>query len=146
MSIAQMSTYSHKTVSLHQPVKPLMSNDEFHWFLPEGLQALACVWNSSCFWASPLPHSWMASVLHASAGRVQRGPQGGVHRLRRPPAGSNGQWGLLGPFQSTQSASATAQLHGRRLSLCLVNYQPAPAFTVMHTQVRKDNQCPKLLG
>lgn len=68
---------------------------------------------------------------------VRCGPQGGVHRHRRPPARSNGQWGILGPFQSLKSPSATAQLHGRRLSICLVNYQPAPAFTVVHTQVAR---------
>lgn len=96
------------------------------------------VGHSSCFCEnlSPGLHHWKVSVPHWSA-VVRRGPHGGVHRHRRPPARSNGQWGILGPFQSRKSPSAPAQLHGRRLSLCLVNYQTAPAFTVAYTPVAR---------
>lgn len=74
----------------------------------------------------PLLSSWL-----------QPWSKGGVRSHGRPPASSNGQWMFLGPFQALKGASASAQLHGRRLSLSLVNYQPAPTFTVMHTQVAR---------
>lgn len=95
------------------------------------------LYDSCCFIPLPNPHHQKTSALYWSAGYGVGLKVDGVRRHRRPPASSNGQWGIVGPFQSLQSASATAQLHGRRLSLCLVNYQPAPAFTVMHTQVAR---------
>lgn len=54
-----------------------------------------------------------------------------------PLPGLMGNEGSSDPFSPEKSPSAPAQLHGRRLSLCLVNYQPAPAFTVVHTQVAR---------
>lgn len=94
--------------------------------------------HSSCFRAALSRHDhWNVSVLHGRAG--WDGPHGGVPMQRRPPARSNGQWRILEPFQSRKCPSAPAQLHGRRLSLCLVNYQPAPAFTVVNIQVARQS-------
>lgn len=81
----------------------------------------------SCLTATPssLP---LKGVSPALKRLICRGPHDKVHKHTGPPARSNGQWGTLRPFQSCNAPSTPFQLHGRRLSLCLVNYQPSPCI------------------
>lgn len=60
--------------------------------------------------------------------------------------------GLMGseepsdPFSPARAPPPPAQLHGRRLRLCLVNYKPGPCIYVTRTHRSQENPCPKLPG